>query len=154
VSRPKSVPNWTYAAASRTLPYVSYVLQHLREGFIEIWHLYRIGGNNVNNPKFRDRIRHLADDGREAIAELDRLGVIAYQSPLRGIALFPFLVHEGKGRRRKAYYVFKDTRDSIDSFIFADDLCARNDLYVDERPIPAGWKVAGAIPTLIEGTTP
>lgn len=150
----KRVPIWAYAAASRTLPYVRLVLRDLREGFIEIWHLYRLAGGDVNHPDFRDRIRRLGDEARTIFKELDRLGVIPYQSPLRGITLFPFLVHEGEGRKREAYFVYKDTRNEINSFIFADDLCERNDLYGDERPVPAGWKEPGAVPRLEQEARP
>jgi hypothetical protein len=144
----RRVTIWTFAAACQTLPYIRLVLRDLREGFIAIWHLYRLAGGDVNHPDFRERTRRLGDEARSILGELDRLGVIPYQSPLRGIALFPFLVHEGKDRRREAYYVYKDTRGEIDSYIFADDLCGRNDLYADEKPVPAGWKEPGVIPML------
>lgn len=139
---------WAYAEASGALPYLRLVLRDLREGFIAIWHLYRLAGGDVTHPDYRDRIRLLGDEARTILAELDRLGVIPYQSPLRGIALYPFIVHEGKGSRREAYFVFKDSRDEIDTYILSDDLCERNDLYADERPVPAGWKEPGAVPRL------
>ncbi len=155
MARPKKTKRvWTYTAASRTLPFVRVLLRDLREGFILVWHLFRIAGNNVNHPDYRDQIRCLNDEGREALAELDRLGVIAYQSPLRGIALFPFVVHEGKGRRRKAFYIYKDSRDSIDSYVLEDDLCEHNDLFRYERDVPEAWKRPGTIPRMVEGTLP
>jgi hypothetical protein len=144
----KRVTIWTYAAACRTLPYVRLVLRDLREGFVAIWHLYKAAGGDVQHPDFRQRIRRLGDEARLIFRELDRLGVIPYQSPSRGIALFPFLVHKGKGSSREAYYVYKDSRDEIGTYIFADDLCERNDLYADERPVPENWKNPGAIPGL------
>lgn len=144
----KRVTIWTYTAACRTLPYVRLVLRDLREGFVSIWHLYRLAGGDVNHPDDRDGIRRLGDEARTSLDELDRQGIIPYQSPLRGIALFPFIVHEGRGRSREAYFVYKDTRDEIDTYIFADDLCGRNDLYADERPVPDEWKKPAVIPNL------
>jgi hypothetical protein len=144
----KRVTIWTYAAACRTLPYVRLLLRDLRGGFIAIWHLYRLAGGDVNHSEYQDRIRRLGDEARTIFKELDRLGVIAYQSPLRGIALFPFIVRVGEGSSREAYFVFKDTRDEIDSYIYADDLCERNDLNADEKPVPEEWKKPGVIPML------
>jgi hypothetical protein len=144
-----SVPSWTFTGASRTLPYIRVLLRHLREGFITIWHLFKVAGYDAANPAYREQMRFLRDEGLAALEELDHLGVIAYQSPLRGIALFPFLVRYGKGGvSREAYFVFKDTRDGIDSFIFADELCEHNDLYGCEMLVPEAWKELDAIPVV------
>ncbi len=154
MSKPKKNGFWTYAAATRTLPYVRLILGSVRQQFITIWHLYRVAGYRLDHPEYCDQIRFLAVEGKEAMNELARMEVIPYESPLRGIALFSFFVREGKDRMRGAYYVYKDTRDSIETYIFKHDLCSRNDLYHDERLVPAAWKEAGAILRLIEGTTP
>jgi hypothetical protein len=135
----RRTPRWTYATASRALPYVRLILGKLREQFITIWHLYRVAGYDMNNPDYGEQMRFLRDEGGEALAELDRLGVIAYQSPLRGIALFPFAI-AGPGGFRKAYFVYKDSRDQIDSYIFHDVLCEHNDLLGWERSVPDAWK--------------
>jgi hypothetical protein len=142
------VPTWTYAEASRTLPYVWLVLRDLREEFIQIWHLYRLAGYDLKHPAYRERFRHLGEAGRAALEELDRLGVIPYQSPLRGIALYPCVVQDDRGGTQEAYFVYKDTRDGIDSYILQDDLGENGDLYGDERVIPDDWKKPGAIPRL------
>jgi hypothetical protein len=144
----RRVTIWSHAGASRTISYIRLVLRDLRENFVAIWHVYRLAGGDVNHPEFRDRIRRLGQEARAVLGEFDRLGVIPYQSPLRGIALYPFLVHEGRGGTHEAFFVFKDTRDEIDSYILQDDLGENGDLYADEKPIPAGWKVSGAIPRL------
>lgn len=135
----RRTPLWTYAAASRALPYVRLILGKLREEFITIWHLYRVAGYDATNPDYRDQLRFLGEEGRVALAELDRLGVIAYQSPLRGIALFPFAV-AGPGGVQEAYFVYKDSRDQIDSYIFRDVLCEHDDLLGWEKPVPDAWK--------------
>jgi hypothetical protein len=142
------VPIWTHSAASRTLPYVRLVLRDLREGFIEIWHLYRLAGGDVNHPEFRDRIRRLGQEARAILDEFDRLGVIPYQSPLRGIALYPCVVQDDRGGTQEAFFVYKDTRGEIDSYILQDDLGENGDLYADEKPVPEAWKGPGVIPNL------
>jgi hypothetical protein len=141
---------WTYAEASRTLPYVRLVLRDLRECYITIWHLYKAAGYDLNDPAYRERFRFLGEAGKAAMQELDFLGVIPYQSPLRGIALYPFVVQDDQGGTEEAFFVFKDTRDGIDTYILQDDLGENGDLYGDERPVPAGWKEPGAIPRLEE----
>lgn len=154
MKRKKQPRVWTYAAASRTLPYIRSLLRDLRENFILVWHVYWLAGGDVDHPDYRDWLRHLGDEARTVLGEFDRLGVIPYQSPLRGIALFPFVVQEGRGHRRDAYFIFKDTRDDIDTYIIADDLYDRNDLYGNERPVPAGWKEPGAVPRLEQEARP
>ena len=145
----KRVPNWSYAAASRTLPYIRLVLRDLREGFVAIWHLYKLAGCDVNHPAYGEQIRLLGDEARAILEEFDRLGVIPYQSPLRGIALFPFLVQDDQGGTpREAYFVFRDSRFEADAYILADALCEHNDLHGYERPLPAAWKEPGAVPIL------
>lgn len=139
---------WNYTAASRTLPYVRLVLRDLREHYIRVWHLYRLAGNTVDHPDYGDLIRFHSGEGRTALAELKSLGIVPYQSPLRGIALFPFIIREGKGVRREMYFVYKDSRDSIDTFIFEDDLGEHNDLYGFERAVPDEWKEPETIPRL------
>lgn len=155
MSKPTRRPrNWTFAEASKTLLYIRFSLGQLRENFILVWHLYKKNKYKTEGGEYGDEIAKSADAGRGLIAEFNRIGVIAYQSPLRGIALFPFLVHAGKDRRRESYFVYKDSREEIETFIFKDDLCTHNDLYGYERLIPAAWKETGAIPTLTEGNTP
>lgn len=139
---------WTYSSASRTLPYVRLVLRDLRECFIAIWHLYKAAGYDLNHPAYRERFRLLGEAGKAALEELDHLGVIPYQSPLRGIALYPFAFHDDQGGTQEAFLVFKDTRNVIDSYILQDDLGENGDLYADEKPVPQKWKMPGAIPTL------
>jgi hypothetical protein len=140
------VPTWTYAVASKSVPYIRMVLNDLREGFIAIWHLYKAAGYDLNHPAYRERFRLLGEAGKAALEELDRLGVIPYQSPLRGIALYPFAFQDDQGGTQEAFFIYKDTRDGIDSYILQDDLGENGDLYGDEEPIPDAWKEAGAVP--------
>lgn len=139
---------WTYAEASRTLPYVRLILRDLRECYVTIWHLYKAAGYNLNEPDYREQFRLLGEGGKAALEELDHLGVIPYQSPLRGIALYPFVVQDDQGGTEEAFFVFKDTRDGIDSYILQDDLGEYGDLYGDEKLVPASWKEPGVVPHL------
>lgn len=72
----RRVTIWTYAEASRTLPYVRLVLRDLREEFIAIWHLYKTADYDLNHPDYREQFRLLGEAGKAALEELDRLGVI------------------------------------------------------------------------------
>lgn len=142
---------WTLAKARESVKLVRATLQDLRITYISTWHLYRLNKYQPEGGKYGDEIKKVGDEGRRLLSEFDRIGVIAYQSPLRGIALFPFIAYfrDGNGTTpREAYYVYKDTRESISSYIFADNLCAFNDLYGWERPIPAKWEGKDAIPEL------
>ena len=133
---------WTYAKALHAVPHVRRLLATLRETFIAAWHFHRLGrGREVDFHRGR---------GVAALGELDRLGVLAYQNPLRGIALFPFVV-EGRGGRRQAYLVYKDTRDGIDAHVLGDELCGSNDLYDSERPVPDAWKAGRGVPPFRDG---
>src|SRR5205814_397818 len=96
-------------------------------------------------------MRRTANRGRKLLTELNQIGVLVYDSPLRGIALFPFFVHHDDGHsstQREAFFVFKDSRESIDTFIFNDEFCRHADLYGWEREIPDHWKKPGATATL------
>jgi hypothetical protein len=145
----KMVRVWSHAEASRTLPYVRLLLGSLREGFITIWHLFRLTGYQANNPDHREQMRWLREEAVADLEELQRLGILAYDSPSRGIALFPFIVDECE-TPREAFLVYKDSRDNIDSFIFNDEFCEHNDLFGFERAVPDGWKQPGAVPKLEE----
>jgi hypothetical protein len=135
---------WTFDEASRAVPYVRRLLATLRESYITCRHLYRkslraddAGGIHAEWLKRRD-------EGVAALEELDRLGIILYQNPLRGIVLFPFGVEvegdDGATAGMVAFFVYKDSRDEIDAFAFAPDLHDQGGLLGAERPIPAVLK--------------
>jgi hypothetical protein len=138
--------NWSYAAASDAVPYVRVILGYLRRGFIRIWHLYRASGYDAANPIYSEEIHFLREEGIKALDELKHLGILAYERPSRGIALFPLLVDDC-GTLHQAFFVFKDSRQEIDSFFFNDALSMHNDLFRCELPIPEQWKL-GAVPML------
>lgn len=142
----KGRQNWTYEAASKTLPYVRLILGNLRERFVTIWHLYRVAGYDVANPDYREQARILGGEAKADLQELGRLGIVAFDSPLRGIALFPFLLQDSHGgTSQKAFFVYMDSRDRIDTYIQDDALCTHCDLPGYERPVPEAWKEPGAV---------
>ena len=135
----RRVRTWTYSEASRSVPYVRVILGSLRESYIAAWHEFRLSRQEPDCLGHREERRRHCEEGVVDLEELARLGVFAYDTPLRGIALFPVVIHEG-GSPRDAYFVYKDSRNEIESFVFNDDLCEHYDLLGWERPVPAAWK--------------
>jgi hypothetical protein len=131
---------WTYAEASRAVPYVRRLLATLRETCVacRLSHrkAFRTAGPKGVRPEW---LRH-RDEVAAVLEELDRLGVVAYQSPLRGIALFRFEIDveadDGAAEGRVAFFIYKDSRDRIDSFAFAGDIYDVRGLFGAERPVP------------------
>jgi hypothetical protein len=144
---PKGTQVWTHAEASRTIQYVRLLLRNLRENFVLMWHVYRLVKSDAANQTHRQMLQTCREEAHAAFDELNRLSVIAYESPLRGIALFPFLVPHDCDTLRRAYFVYKDSRDTIDSFVFEDDLCESRNLYACEQQVPNDWKAPVVIPT-------
>lgn len=145
---------WNYDQAASTITYIRPLLAECRECYIRVWHLYRKNRYSSKVGPHRRKLKKAGDRGRAALTEINKIGILVYYSPLRGIALFPILVHCDGGIKREAYFVYKDSRDTIDSFIFNDELCEFADLYGWERPVPEEWKRVGAIPKLNRETKP
>jgi hypothetical protein len=138
---------WTYTEASDAVPFIRVILGYLRRGFIRVWHLYRVAGYDAANPIYSEEMQFLREEGIKALDELKRLGILPYERPTRGIALFPLLVDDG-GTPHQAFFVFKDSREEIDSFFFNDALSMHYDLFRCELPIPNEWRKSGAVPML------
>jgi hypothetical protein len=148
---------WSYSEAQRTTLYVRYLLGSLRECFIAAWHHHRRFRHDPTDSDSHDLAAIHRREGVTLLGELDRLGILAYQNPLRGIALFPFAVavrDAGQSARREAFWVYRDSRFECDRYILNDDLCTHCDLEGHERPIPAAWMEPGAVPTLNGETKP
>jgi hypothetical protein len=137
---------WTYAEAVKALPYVRPLLGGLREHFVAFRHFYRLSGFDPDSPRHRAKIVFHREEGMAVLEELGRLCVAIFASPLRGVALFRFeaevQLDEFATAERIACWVYRDTREGIDSIAFAEDLYDTNDLLGSERPIPAGWETA------------
>jgi len=141
---------WAYEDANAAVPYIRPMLKQLREDYIKVWHLFRKDGHRHDGPH-ADQLESLQEAGGVIFKEMAKMGVLLYENPRRGIALFPFLVHyeDGHGSTpREASYVYMDTRNTIDSYIFHDEFQAFQDLYAWLRPVPAEWKKSGIRPTL------
>lgn len=134
---------WSYREVQRSVVYVRFLLGTLRECFIAAWHHHRLIRRDPTATASHDLTAVHRREGIAALEELQRLGVIPYQSPLRGIALFPFQVEakrqDGSTESRTAFWVYKDSRDEIDSFVFAEDVFDKELLGV-ERAVPEEWK--------------
>jgi len=139
---------WTFHQANEAVPLVRSTLRELRESYVRIWHVYRNNGNRPVGGLYDDELAALGQRMRELFKECRRIGFLPYDSPHRGIALFPFFVcyEDARGRStpREAYFVYKDSRESVETYIFNDELCIYNDLFGWERPVPGKWQPAGA----------
>jgi hypothetical protein len=73
--------------------------------------------------------------------------VFPYEAPLRGVGLFTFTVEvqldELATVEKVAHWVYRDSRVSIDTFAFAEDLNASDDLPGSEHPVPESLKAGG-----------
>jgi hypothetical protein len=148
---------WDYVAAQKAVPYVRRLLAGLREHYVATWHFQRLATRDPDEPSHRRAVLRHRREGCDILEELKRLGVMPYQSPLRGIALFPFAVSDqraGQVAERQALWVYRDSREQIDHYILYDDLSTCCELEGYEKLVPEEWKRAGAIPTLDEETTP
>jgi hypothetical protein len=142
---------WTFEQANNTIPYVRFTLDAIRLAYINTWHLFKKNRYDRNRGEYHEEIERARATGVELLAELDRLGVLLYQSPLRGIALFPTFIHfnDGSGTTpREACFVYKNSRPTIDSFVFNDELCTYHDLYGWEKPVRESWKRPEVVPKL------
>jgi len=139
---------WSYAQATQILPYIHPLLEELRTSYILVWHLFKKNKYNVEEGKYHQQVVDLRARGAEILGELKKLHILPYWSPLRGIALFQFVIQyedgQGGALPRDAYFVYKDSRETIDSYIFDDEFTAYCDLYAWETPVPEPWKTRGS----------
>lgn len=131
---------WTYEEAQRTVPYVRRLLATVRETGIACRHLYFHSLRAADVESIHAEWVKNRDEGMAALDELDRLGVGLFESLLRGIAPFRFGVEVAVDAVYSedliAYFVYKDSRDRIETFAFAPDVYDQDGLFGAERPIP------------------
>lgn len=143
-SESRKVP-WSYSEAQKTVPYVRRLLSSLREHYIACWHFIRLNGHDPNCREYHPRWLYHRQEGEAALNDLFDLSVCLFDNPLRGIAIFRFAVEveldENSTAARIAFWLYRDTRNEIESFLFASDLYDTNDLLCIERPIPETLKL-------------
>jgi hypothetical protein len=139
---------WTFPDAQKTIPLVRCLLASLREHYIACWHYIRLNGHDPDCHEFHPRCQYHREEAEAALNELFGLGVGLFESPIHGIALFPFMVEvqldEVATEERVAYLVYRDTREQIESFVFAIDRHNNNGLVSIERSIPDKLKIERA----------
>lgn len=135
---------WAFEEAQKAVPYVRRLLATLRETYIACWHLYRKSLLATDPVSVCAEWQERRDEGVAVLEELDRLGVIIFQSPLRGIAVFRFNVEVEVDADSTAdliaFFIYKDTRDQIETFAFSHDIHDHDGLFGAERPIPDALK--------------
>jgi hypothetical protein len=91
-------------------------------------------------PRMLPEIKTISEKGKEIIGNFAKEGIIVYKSPLHGIALYPFLIQRAVGESEQAYFVYKDSRTSIDAYVVGRDLTTHDDLWGYEKTLPEDWK--------------
>ncbi len=136
---------WSYSEAQRTLPYVRRLLASLREHYIACWHYVRLSGHDPSCQEYHPRWLYHRQEAEAALNDLFDLSVCVFDNPMRGIVLFRFAVEveldQSSTAEWIAFWLYRDTRDQIASFVFAADLHDAHDLLLIERPIPETLKV-------------
>lgn len=129
---------WTYTGANSILPQVKKHLLSLKRDFIKSKHfcLKVKRGKNVQKSRLLwEQWKKAAQDRLDA---LTKLGVTVYYAPYHGVALFEFKVLQNS-KPRKAYFVYYDSKDTIDEFIFHSVLEHKDKLQGKTHPIPERW---------------
>lgn len=147
----KKIKHWSYAEATKTVPYIRGCLGDLRRNLILLRHLYKKFDFDNRRLKSDPAINKMRDEGLTTFNQFASLGVVIYDQVYRGIALYPFTVFydDGTGKTpREAFYVYKDTRAGIDNYVFRDVLEQYKDLASWEQPVPRAWMEPGAEPVL------
>src|SRR4051794_35850793 len=124
MSKPKKRNRfWTHAEAQATIPYVHLLLASLREHFIACWHYVRLNGHDPSCREYHPRWLYHRQEAEAALNDLFDLGMCVFDNPLRGIALFRFEVEveldEHSTVEWFAFWLYRDTRDEIESFVLA-----------------------------------
>ncbi len=147
----KKIKNWSYEEANKTTNHVRGCLNELRVAIIRLRHLFRVAKFNNKLLKHDPEVIKLQKLGQKTFAEFEQLGIIIHDKSYRGIALYPFIVWYDNGINkvpREAYYVYKDTREGIDNYIFKNEIEAYGDIAGWEMPVPRAWRAAGATPSI------
>lgn len=134
---------WSYLEAQKTVPSIQKSLISLREHYITVWHLFRKYQKNPELFEEKKKLEKLGDDGVRILKNINKLGIIVFENPLRGIALYPIkILAKGFDDPREAFLVYKDSREEIETFIFTDHLLSFHDLPGFEQQIPKDWKIS------------
>lgn len=132
------VKRWTYTGVNSVLPQVKKHLLSLKRDFIKSKHfcLKVKRGKDVQKSKLLWEKWKKAAQAR--LDALTKLGVNVYYAPYHGVALFELKVLH-KGKAKKAYFVYYDSKDTIDEFIFHSVVEYRDRLQGKTHPIPESW---------------
>jgi hypothetical protein len=146
-----TVKQWNYLEASATINYIRTHLAEMRTAVIRLKHLFFEADFNRSELAKNPEVSSLVEFGKKTYAELDKIGITVYDKTYRGIALYPFTVfyENSKGRTtREAFYVYRDSRNTIDTYAFKDDLESSQDVSMCEKPVPMSWQIAKSEPVI------
>jgi hypothetical protein len=129
------------------VPFVRRSLSELRERYVKMMHEHREKRRAVTHS---DRLiadhqmNEASRSAKQIVEDVRSRGIIIYHKPWRGICLFPMKVRQhGAAVGHEAYFIYRDSRDMIDSWVLQDDF-DNDGLFELERPIPESWKLRAA----------
>src|ERR1051325_4643839 len=121
--RKKRSKPWSYSDAQKAIPSVRRHLRALRKHYIACWHYVRLNGHDPTCHEYHPKWLHHRQKAEAALNKLFDLGVCVFLPPFRGIALFRFVVEveldEDSTAVWIAFWLYRDSRDEIESFVFA-----------------------------------
>lgn len=133
---------WAYTEATSKIPEVRKNLLALKRAYIKAKH-YRqnvkkgekTGKDVTKDTRLWFTWRKTAQD---RLAVLNKIGVTVYHSPFHGVALFSIKVLR-KDKLLDAYFVYYDSRETIDDFILQRVVEKKDKLHGATKPIPERW---------------
>ena len=136
---PPRIRIWTWQTATASLPYLAPLVGGLRAAYCRQAHARLVARQGATG--------HPQASGGEAGGEVGGLldeiaaaGVLLHGGPLRGTVLFPSFTHRAGSRPQGLYFVWRDSRETVDAYVTADALRTTDDIAVCERPVPRTWR--------------
>lgn len=132
----KKFEYWPYTAIPPVLPVVKECLEKIRQNFITM--------NSIAHRKGEpdSAWEEYQTVAQEYLSKLHTYNIHVFDTPYRGIALFPIKVQKligGKLKTIDGWLVYKDSQDAATTYVSRKQLEKNRDLYACERPIPHDW---------------
>ena len=138
---------WTYTEAQSLVKEIKPLLTALRESYIKWKHYVRLAKKDRT---YRQDSKHWKVTAQANLNALVKLGVMIYEQPYHGVVLFPFKITvktvKMESNKKKvvdklvdAYFVYCDTKDLIENFVFSSTIMKKDKLRGGMKRIPDEW---------------
>lgn len=145
-SRPFAKVLWNVRKALAATPYLRQLTGTMRDAYCRLAHARRMLAKDRHNDYLKLDVRRAEEEVRKIQKEIDDVGAISYQHYARGILILPAYVglpetlDKGKAKMKGyIYLVWRDTRNTVESYCTVADLHRTCDLLSSEKPLPASW---------------